>query len=180
MRTHIPERLLQIDTDTRTVLATNKNRDLLVYLYFTEPVVNSTAEVFNSLNASQGTLVSISGNSLGQRRFGYQVRSAFRTNYVAILLNCDRNNHTNPIYFLTVTCLPLQLTNIPEVAIVTVSLHSDLVLSRQGTPVASVAPVTFLYGIYSVFAFRLPEYTTILLIMSNDISLFESPCQRTF
>ncbi|KAK4394718.1 hypothetical protein Sango_1626100 [Sesamum angolense] len=37
------------------------------------------------------------------------------------------------------------LTNISELAIVTVSLQSNLVISRQGTPVAPVSPVTFLY-----------------------------------
>ncbi|KAG8378846.1 hypothetical protein BUALT_Bualt07G0027200 [Buddleja alternifolia] len=110
LRTHISERLLQINSDTRTVLATNKSKNLKVYLYFTEPVMNSSAEIMNSLNTSEGSLVPISGNnSLGQRRFGYQ------------------------------------LINISELAIVTMSLHSDLVISRQGTPVAPVSPVTFLY-----------------------------------
>ncbi|KAL3824855.1 hypothetical protein ACJIZ3_020884 [Penstemon smallii] len=109
LRTHIPERLLEIESDTRTIQATNQNKNLMVYLYFTEPVMNSSTEILNSLNASQGSFIPISGNSLGQRRFGYQ------------------------------------LTNISEVAIVTVSLHSNLVISRQGTPVAPVSPVTFLY-----------------------------------
>lgn len=73
LRTHVPERLLQINSETRTVLATNKNKHLKVYLYFTEPVMNSSAEILNSLNTNQGSLVPISGSSYGQRRFGYQV-----------------------------------------------------------------------------------------------------------
>ncbi|KAI3454471.1 hypothetical protein Pfo_011134 [Paulownia fortunei] len=109
LRTHIPERLLQINSQTRTILATNKNKNLMVYLYFTEPVMNSSAEILNSLNTNQGSLVPVSGSSFGQRRFGYQ------------------------------------LTDISELAIVTVSLHSDLVISRQGTAVAPLSPVTFLY-----------------------------------
>lgn len=73
MRTHIPERLLQIDAKTRTVLATNKTKKLKVYLYFTEPVVNSSIEILNSLKTSQGSLTPIDGKSLGKRRFGFEV-----------------------------------------------------------------------------------------------------------
>ncbi|KAL2492641.1 hypothetical protein Adt_28269 [Abeliophyllum distichum] len=111
LRTHISERLLQIDSQTRTVLATNKNRNLKLYLYFTEPVVNSSAEIMNSIRTSQGSLVPISGSSLGERRFGYQ------------------------------------LTDLPEMAVVTVSLDSYLVRSRQGTTISPVIPVTFLYDL---------------------------------
>ena len=73
MRTHVPERLLQIGTETRTVLATNKDKFLKVYLYFTEPVMNSSTEILNSIDISQGSLIPIDGSSRGQRRFGYQV-----------------------------------------------------------------------------------------------------------
>ncbi|KAL2515681.1 hypothetical protein Fot_29652 [Forsythia ovata] len=111
LRTHISERLLQIDSQTRTVLATNKNRNLKLYLYFTEPVVNSSTEIMNSIRTSQGSLVPISGSSLGERRFGYQ------------------------------------LTDLPEMAVVTVSLDSYLVRSRQGTTISPVIPVTFLYDL---------------------------------
>ncbi|KZV43374.1 hypothetical protein F511_21966 [Dorcoceras hygrometricum] len=109
MRTHVPERLLQIDEGTREVMATNKMKNLKVYLYFTQPVVNSSAEILNTINTSQGLLVPITGNNFRNRRFGYQ------------------------------------LTDIPDIAIITVSLHSNLVISRQGTPVAPVSPITFLY-----------------------------------
>lgn len=73
MRTHIPEKLLQINSATRTILATNKNKFLKIYLYFTEPVMNSSAEILNAIDLNQGSLVPISGSSRGQRRFGYQV-----------------------------------------------------------------------------------------------------------
>lgn len=75
IRTQIPERLLQIDRETRTVLATNRTENMKVYLYFTEPIVNSSTEILNSLNISQGLVTPISGNSLGERRFGFQVSS---------------------------------------------------------------------------------------------------------
>lgn len=73
LRTHIPEKLLQINSETRTVLATNKNRNLKLYLYFTEPVRNSSSEIMSSLNTSQGSLLPIDGDDFGNRRFGFQV-----------------------------------------------------------------------------------------------------------
>lgn len=109
IRTHISERLLQIDSETRTVLATNSTENMEVYLYFTEPISNSSTEILNSLSISQGLLAPISGNSFGERRFGFQVRG------------------------------------ISQTAIVTLSVRSDLILSRQGTSIAPVDPVTFLY-----------------------------------
>ncbi|MCE3214867.1 hypothetical protein HAX54_000154 [Datura stramonium] len=109
IRTHIPERLLQIDSETRTVLATNSIENMEVYLYFTEPVSNSSTEILNSLSISQGLLTPIIGNSFGERRFGFQIRG------------------------------------ISQTAIVTLSLRSNSILSRQGTSIAPVSPVTFLY-----------------------------------
>lgn len=109
LRTHIPEQLLQLNGETRTVQATNKYKNLKVYLYFTEPVLNSSAEILKSLSTSQGSLVPAIGDSLGNRRYGFQ------------------------------------FINISSKAIVTVTLNSSLALSRQGTPVSPIAPVTFLY-----------------------------------
>lgn len=73
IRIHIPEKLLQIDRETRTVLATNKTNNLKVYLYFNQPVLNTSSEIMNSLNTTQGSLVPIHGNDFGNRRFGFQV-----------------------------------------------------------------------------------------------------------
>ncbi|KAI3765845.1 hypothetical protein L2E82_15891 [Cichorium intybus] len=111
MRTHIPEQLLQLDNSVRSVQATNKHKNLKLYLYFTEPILNTSTEVMKSLQISQGSLVSETSNndSLGNRRFGFQV------------------------------------VDISDIAIVTASLDSGLVLSRQGTPVSPIAPVTFLF-----------------------------------
>ncbi|CAK9156552.1 unnamed protein product [Ilex paraguariensis] len=73
LRTHIPEMLLQLNSETRTVLATNEHKKLKVYLYFTKPVLNSSAEILNALNTSQGSLLPTTGNNLGNRRFGFKV-----------------------------------------------------------------------------------------------------------
>lgn len=73
LRPRIPEKLIQLDKETRTVLATNKNSNLELYLYFTEPVLNSSTEISKSVHTSQGSLSPIVSNSLGNRRFGFQV-----------------------------------------------------------------------------------------------------------
>ncbi|KAI3726969.1 hypothetical protein L1987_66776 [Smallanthus sonchifolius] len=111
LRTHIPEQLLQLDNNVRSVQVTNKYRNLKLYLYFTEPILNTSTEVLKSINVSQGSLVldSSYNDSLGNRRFGFQ------------------------------------FVDISDIAIVTAGLDSGSLLSRQGTPVSPVAPVTFLY-----------------------------------
>ncbi|KAJ4973650.1 hypothetical protein NE237_006824 [Protea cynaroides] len=109
LRTRIPEQLLQINGDTRTVEATNNSKNLKVYLYFSDPVLNSSAEILTSLQTSQGLLLPTNGMSLGNRRFGFLVK------------------------------------NISSVAIVTISFNSSTIISRHGTPISSIAPVTFLY-----------------------------------
>lgn len=109
LRTHVPEKLLQLGGDTRTVQATNSYKNLKVYVYFTEPVLNTSTEILNSINTTEGTLRPINGSSLANRRYGYMIE------------------------------------NIPNVTIITVSLNSNLVISRQGSPVSPVSPATFLY-----------------------------------
>lgn len=73
LRIHILERLLQLNGETRTVQATNNYNNLKIYVYFSEPVLNSSAQILNSLNISQGSLLPASGNNTGNRRFGFVV-----------------------------------------------------------------------------------------------------------
>lgn len=73
LRIHVPEKRLQLGHQTRTVLATNDYDKLKVYLYFSEPVRNSSTEILGSLNVSEGSLLPVSGENLGNRRFGFQV-----------------------------------------------------------------------------------------------------------
>ena len=73
IRTHVPEELLQLDSETRTVQATNDHDRLKIYLYFSAPVLNSSTEILNSINISQGSLLLNNAKSLGNRRFGFTV-----------------------------------------------------------------------------------------------------------
>ncbi|XP_065633662.1 uncharacterized protein LOC112027250 [Quercus suber] len=127
LRIHVPERPLQLNGETRLVQATNNYKKLKVYLYFSEPILNSSAEILNSLQISQGTLLPVSGNDLGNRRFGFMV------------------------------------ANLSGMAIVTLSINSNSIISRQGTPVSQVAPVTFLYGtIYT--SLQLDNYAMMVVL----------------
>ncbi|CAJ1975118.1 unnamed protein product [Sphenostylis stenocarpa] len=73
IRTSVPEELLQLDSATRTIQATNDFDRLKIYLYFSAPVLNSSAEILNSINISQGSLLPNNAKRLGDRRFGFMV-----------------------------------------------------------------------------------------------------------
>ncbi|CAG7869805.1 uncharacterized protein LOC103873166 isoform X1 [Brassica rapa] len=109
LRTHVPEKLLKLNNQTRTVQATNDNDKLNVYLYFSEPVLNSSAEILKLLSTNHGDLLPIDGKTNGNRRFAFMV------------------------------------TNTSRRAIVTVTLDSNSIRSRHGTPASPTAPLTFLY-----------------------------------
>lgn len=88
MRLHIPERLLQLNGQTRTVQATNNYDNLKMYLYFSAPVLNSSAEILNSLSISQGLLLPISGNTLENRRFGFLVKLVHNFEVLNLYIIC--------------------------------------------------------------------------------------------
>ncbi|KAE8709627.1 hypothetical protein F3Y22_tig00110328pilonHSYRG00010 [Hibiscus syriacus] len=116
LRVHVPEKLLKLQSEVRTVQATNNYNNLKVYLYFSVPIFKSLNEILSSLSISQGTLLPIIGEHHGNRRFGFMV------------------------------------ANISNIAIITISLNASSRISRQGTPVSPVAPVTFLYGVICRFS----------------------------
>ncbi|KAK9108120.1 hypothetical protein Syun_024131 [Stephania yunnanensis] len=110
-RTHIPEKLLKLNSETRTVDATNNYKNLKLYLYFSQPVVNSSADILSSLNSSQGLVVPTNMKTNGDRRYGFLIK------------------------------------NLSSVDIVTLSFDSSSIISKYGTLVSPIAPVTFLYDI---------------------------------
>ncbi|KAL6281096.1 hypothetical protein ACE6H2_017977 [Prunus campanulata] len=131
LRIHIPERLLQLNGETRTVQATNNYNNLKIYVYFSEPVLNSSAQILNSLNISQGSLLPCSGNNTGNRRFGFVV------------------------------------ANMSSIAIITVSLNSNLIISRQGTPVSPISPATFLFDSVPLIASVISAFATALFVVTS-------------
>ncbi|KAK4253682.1 hypothetical protein QN277_010324 [Acacia crassicarpa] len=109
LRTRVPERLLQLNSETRTVLATNDYNKLKVFVYFSEPVLNSSTDIVKHLSINRGSLLPTGGKTRRNRRFGFLI------------------------------------ANISSNTIISVSFNSTSIISRQGIPVAPVAPVAFLY-----------------------------------
>ncbi|CAI8616590.1 unnamed protein product [Vicia faba] len=87
IRTRVPEKLLRINSETRTIQATNDLNKLKVYLYFSSPIVNSSMEVMSSLNISRGSLVPTSAENLGNRRFGFMIANISSTAIVSVEFN---------------------------------------------------------------------------------------------
>ncbi|KAK2663734.1 hypothetical protein Ddye_002308 [Dipteronia dyeriana] len=109
LRSHVPEKLLQLNSETRTVQATNNHENLKLFLYFSEPVLNSSADILNSLHSSQGAILPVEGKSRGNRRFGFMI------------------------------------TNVSNIAIITINLDPKSIISRYRTLVSPIEPATFLY-----------------------------------
>ncbi|XP_061357015.1 uncharacterized protein LOC133301403, partial [Gastrolobium bilobum] len=147
LSTPIPEKLLQLDSENRSVQATNDYNKLQVYLYFSVPVLNSSTEIMNSLNISQGSLLPTSGESLGNRRFGFMI------------------------------------ANISSTAIISVDFNSESIITRQGTQVSPIAPVTFLYDsrrpavMLSTYSMRTREDNlSILINFMKPVFGFNASC----
>lgn len=73
--TALPTSEVLIDNQPRTIEATNKISDLIVYLDFAEPIIGSADTLLGQLNASSGSLSAIHRKSYANRRFGYVVNS---------------------------------------------------------------------------------------------------------
>ncbi|RRT53512.1 hypothetical protein B296_00049815 [Ensete ventricosum] len=90
LTTHIPRKSLQLNDELRTAEATNTYKDLKIYLSFSEPVLNSSEEILDLLHSSSGSLIPTNRNNLGNRRFGYIVRSI--SGMTVVTISCDTNN----------------------------------------------------------------------------------------
>ncbi|KAG9445995.1 hypothetical protein H6P81_012123 [Aristolochia fimbriata] len=86
MWTSVPSYELEISHIPRTILATNKVKDLKIFLDFSDPIVNSTNDILAALEVSEGQLTPIHGGSHGNRRFGFEVRIVSETQIVTVKL----------------------------------------------------------------------------------------------
>jgi hypothetical protein len=75
--TAIPESQLQLDNQVRTVQATNNLADVMIYLDFSQPVLNSSHQLQSVLQPSTGNLIATNQSGLGNRRFGFMVKIYF-------------------------------------------------------------------------------------------------------
>ncbi|KAK4568694.1 hypothetical protein RGQ29_004196 [Quercus rubra] len=120
LTTHVPERQLDVNGETRLVRATNNCVKLRICLTFLVPVLNSTAEILKSLEPkilyslpmSRGKLLplNVSKDDPGHRRFEFMVAGC-----------------------------------ISGMAIVTIRIDENSIISRQGIPVSQADLITFLF-----------------------------------
>ncbi|XP_075663386.1 uncharacterized protein LOC142632960 [Castanea sativa] len=120
LTTHVPERQLDFNGETRLVRATNNCVKLRICITFPVPVLNSSAEILNSLEPkilyslpmSKGKLLplNVSKDDPGHRRFEFMVDGC-----------------------------------ISGMAIVTIGIDENSIISKHGTPVSKVDNITFLF-----------------------------------
>eukprot|EP01018_Ginkgo_biloba_P009481 Gb_04485 [translate_table: standard] len=106
--TSIPDKLLQINNEARTIEATNNTQALKVYLDFTAPVLNSSVEIRKALQTTAGVLLPTQRKSHGNRRFGYVLKNL--SNIAVVNINLETSSiisrqgtpisPTNPLTFL--------------------------------------------------------------------------------
>ncbi|XP_054821268.1 uncharacterized protein LOC129320105 [Prosopis cineraria] len=87
LRTRVPERLLQLNSETRTVLATNDYNKLKVFVYFSAPVLNSSTEIVKHLSINQGSLLPTSGKTHANRRFGFLIANVSSNTIISVSFN---------------------------------------------------------------------------------------------
>ncbi|KAK9995729.1 hypothetical protein SO802_020415 [Lithocarpus litseifolius] len=121
LTTHVPERQLDLNGETILVRATNNCVKLRICLTFLVPVLNTSAEILNSLEPKilyslpmrQGTLLPLN-------------------------VSKDDPRHHRRFEFMVAGC-------ISGMAIVTIGIDENSIISRHGTPVSKVDLITFLF-----------------------------------
>ncbi|KAL9277823.1 hypothetical protein ACSQ67_024948 [Phaseolus vulgaris] len=84
--TSVPSYELKINGIPRTVVATSKPEDLIIFLDFSIPIRNSTKQVLNALQVNSGVLTPLHGRSNGSRRFSFELKNMSRTEIITIEL----------------------------------------------------------------------------------------------
>lgn len=77
LRTLIPSYELEIGKVPRTVLATNRTEEMKFIVFFRIPVINSTNDILNALQANVGHFVPVPTATYGNRHFCFEVRYAW-------------------------------------------------------------------------------------------------------
>ncbi|TKY63063.1 hypothetical protein E2542_SST12928 [Spatholobus suberectus] len=84
--TSVPSYELKINGIPRTVVATCKPEDLIIFLDFSIPIRNSTQQVLNALHVNSGVLTPLHGRSNGTRRFSFKLTNISRTEIITVEL----------------------------------------------------------------------------------------------
>ncbi|KAK8672455.1 hypothetical protein V6N13_110824 [Hibiscus sabdariffa] len=83
----VPAYELSINGVPRTVFATNRMKDLEVYLDFNIPVINSTEQILNALDLNFGSLIPVNQRTHGNSRFAFRLKDiAPKTEIITVKL----------------------------------------------------------------------------------------------
>ncbi|KAJ7525686.1 hypothetical protein O6H91_17G061800 [Diphasiastrum complanatum] len=146
LSTSVPESEISINNQPRTLRATNRQDELFIFLDFSEPVINTTAEILSQFTMGIGALIPTTRKTHGNRRFSFQI------------------------------------TNVSSLAVMTVTLQTKALLSRTGTGVSPVNPITFLFDrlrpkvkLSTTSQAKTKEHhVSILILFSKPVLLFDS------
>ncbi|MED6172218.1 hypothetical protein PIB30_048006 [Stylosanthes scabra] len=84
--TSVPSYELKINSIPRTVLATCKPEDMIIFLDFSIPIRNSTEQILSVLNVNSGILTPFHGRINETRRFSFKLNNISRTEIITIEL----------------------------------------------------------------------------------------------
>ncbi|XP_028772478.1 uncharacterized protein LOC114729614 [Neltuma alba] len=80
--TSVPSYELVINKVPRTVIATSKTEDLIIFLDFSTPLRNSTKQILNTLRVNSGTLVPFHVRQNETRRFAFKLKNISGTEII--------------------------------------------------------------------------------------------------
>ncbi|EHA8590577.1 hypothetical protein COCNU_scaffold020585G000050 [Cocos nucifera] len=89
LRTSIPTYELEIGKVPRTVLATNRTEEMRFILFFRIPVINSTNDILNALQANVGNFVPVPSATYGNRHFCFELKNVSDTEIITVKLMPD-------------------------------------------------------------------------------------------
>ncbi|KAL2642981.1 hypothetical protein R1flu_010568 [Riccia fluitans] len=123
MWTPIQDTQVQINNEFRTISATNKSEDLIIYLDFSESMITTTAQLLNALRTTGGVLSPTNRKSHGNRRFGFLLSNVSDLSIVTVTLpaNSSFSRFNTPVVN-TVNITFLYDSVRPKVTVSTTSL----------------------------------------------------------
>ncbi|OIW02971.1 hypothetical protein TanjilG_13608 [Lupinus angustifolius] len=100
--TSVPSSMMKINSIPRTIVATSKPEDLIIFLDFSIPLRNSTEQIRNALNVNSGALTRFHGRSNETRRFAFKLKNISRTEIITVKLQATSilgktGTHVSPV-----------------------------------------------------------------------------------
>ncbi|KAE9599554.1 hypothetical protein Lalb_Chr14g0363441 [Lupinus albus] len=100
--TSVPSYVMKINSIPRTVVATSKPEELIIFLDFSIPLRNSTEQILNALYVNSGALTHYHRRSNETRRFAFKLENISRTEIITVKLQATSilgktGTHVSPV-----------------------------------------------------------------------------------